>query len=458
MKQRDIGFRELLERVLPLEELPAADRSRVERALSSGAAREIENAALSTIERLAEGGALRRLPSPPNGGGTVVRFQQRDALELITLHMPGPGPQTMAGVIAYPRAALPARVLTRLDQLRRMLRLDDPTVVADAGAGPGAGHTRPSVMSQFAQAGRELLGDAMLAYHARAAAGDDETTAGVEPGEPTDPGSSLLDPALAAHALAHPTAIHYCPDTGKVPRIAAAARARGVRSLVAVAAGPPDGPARGTLEVGSPAPSAYVLDDLARIALLADYCGGLLERAERIEKLVFVDPLTRVYNRSYFDLQSQNELARARRDKASVALCIADIDNFKSFNTMFGFEAGNQVLTQVAQTLRGGVRPFDTVARWGGEEFAVLLASPVQADAARAISERLRSAVERLRVKLEALDRTVHQVAVTVSIGVALSHEHAETAQDLWRAANQALLLAKSGRKNQVVFHPPSTT
>jgi len=452
MKQRDIGFRELLERVLPLEELPAADRSRVERALSSGAAREIENAALSTIERLAEGGALRRLPSPPNGGGTVLRFQPRDALELITLHMPAPGPQTMAGVIAYPRAALPARVLTRLDQLRRMLRLDDPTVVADAGA--GAGHTRPSVMSQFAQAGRELLGDAMLAYHARAADGDDEATAAAEP---VDPGASLLDPDLAAHALAHPSAIHYCPDAGKVPRIAAAALARGVRSLVAVAVGPPDGPARGTLEVASPTPGAYVLDDLARIALLADYCGGLLERAERIEKLVFVDPLTRAYNRSYFDLQSQNELARARRDKASVALCIADIDNFKSFNTMFGFEAGNQVLTQVAQTLRGGVRPFDTVARWGGEEFAVLLAAPMHEDAARAISERLRAAVERLRVKLEALDRTVHQVAVTVSIGVALSPEHAETPQDLWRAANQALLLAKSGHKNQVVFHSPPT-
>ncbi len=448
MKQRDIGFRELLERVLPLEELPAADRSRVERALSSGAAREIERAALSTIERLAEGGALRRVPSPPNGGGTVLRFQPRDALELITLHMPGPA--TMAGVIAYPRSALPARVLTRLDQLRQMLRLDDPTVVADGSAGQG----RTGVMSQFAQAGRELLGDAMLAYHARAATAGDETTAAIAAS--VDAASGPLDPALAGHALVHPGSIYYCPDTGNVARIAAPARARGVRSLVAVEVGPPDGPARGTLEVASPTPNAYTVDDLARIALLADYCGGLLERAERIEKLVFVDPLTRVYNRSYFDLQAQNELARARRDKASVALCIADIDNFKSFNTTFGFEAGNQVLAQVAQTLRGGVRPFDTVARWGGEEFAVLLAAPVNADAARAISERLRTAVERLRVNLEALDRTVHQVAVTLSIGVALSPEHAETPQDLWRSANQALLQAKSGRKNQVVFFAPA--
>ncbi|MGH7732014.1 MAG: diguanylate cyclase [Candidatus Eiseniibacteriota bacterium] len=449
MKQRDIGFRELLERVLPLEELPAADRSRVERALSSGAAAEIERAALSTIERLAEGGALRRVPSPRASGETVIRFQPRNALEIITLHMPGPPSEAMEGVIAYPRSALPARVLTRLEQLRRMLRLDDPTVVADAGAGQG----RPGVMSQFAEAGRELLGDAALAYHAAARAAEDAAAA--EPGEAAESGPGPLDPDLAGHALAHPAAIFYCPDAGRVARIAAAARARGVRSLVAVAVGSPDGARRGTLEVASPTPGAFVVDDLARIALLADYCGGLLDRAERIEKLVFVDPLTRVYNRSYFDLQAQNELARARRDKASVAMCIADIDNFKAFNTTFGFEAGNQVLTQVAQTLRGGVRPFDTVARWGGEEFAVLLAAPVSADAARAISERLRVAVERLRVRLEALDRTVHQVAVTVSIGVALSPEHAETPQDLWRAANQALLRAKAGRKNQVVFHTP---
>ena len=80
MKQRDIGFRELLERVLPLEELTAADRLRVERALTSGAARDIERAALSTIERLAEGGVLRRVPAPPNGTGAVLRFQPRDSL------------------------------------------------------------------------------------------------------------------------------------------------------------------------------------------------------------------------------------------------------------------------------------------------------------------------------------------------------------------------------------------
>ncbi len=448
MKQRDIGFRELLERVLPLEELPPADRSRVQRALSSGVTREIESAALSTIERLEEGGALRRVPGPPNGHGVVMRFQPRDALELITIDLPRP--ETPAGVSAYPRAVLPGRALAGLDQVRRLLRLDDPALVAD----PPTGHRHGGLMDQLAQAGRELLGNSVLSFCPLAPPHDGEGAPG-EP-DPSEPAASPLDRALAEEALGHPGAIYYCADTAKVARLAAAADAHGVRSLALAGVVSHDGAGRGALEVASPSPGAYGLEDLARIALLADYCGSLLDRAERIEKLVFIDPLTTVYNRAYFDLQAQNELARARREQASVALCIADIDNFKSFNTAFGYEAGNRVLTQVAQTLRHGVRPFDTVARWGGEEFAVLLAAPVQADAARAISERLRTTVERLRLRLEGLDRSTQRVAVTVSIGVALFPQDADNPRDLWRAANQALLSAKAGRKNQVIFFPPT--
>ena len=136
-----------------------------------------------------------------------------------------------------------------------------------------------------------------------------------------------------------------------------------------------------------------------------------------------------------------------------MALCIADVDDFKTFNSTFGYEAGNQVLVQVAQALRSGVRPFDTLCRWGGEEFAVMLTEPVQVPDVRTISERLRSLVERQSVRVEALDGTVHRVVVTASIGVAVYPEHANTPGDLWRAANQALLLAKRPPKNQVVFH-----
>jgi diguanylate cyclase (GGDEF)-like protein len=97
------------------------------------------------------------------------------------------------------------------------------------------------------------------------------------------------------------------------------------------------------------------------------------------------------------------------------------------------------------------VRPFDTVARWGGEEFAVLLTAPVVADDVRAICERLRQAVHRVPVEIEGLDRRRHDASVTVSIGVARYPDHGATVLDLWRAANQALLEAKRAGKNRVV-------
>ena len=99
------------------------------------------------------------------------------------------------------------------------------------------------------------------------------------------------------------------------------------------------------------------------------------------------------------------------------------------------------------------MRPFDTLCRWGGEEFAVMLTEPVQLSDVHTISERLRSLVERQNVRVEALDGTVHRVVVTASIGVAVYPEHANTPADLWRAANQALLIAKRPPKNQAVFY-----
>jgi GGDEF domain-containing protein len=71
------------------------------------------------------------------------------------------------------------------------------------------------------------------------------------------------------------------------------------------------------------------------------------------------------------------------------------------------------------------------------------------------VCERLRSLVERMPVRIEGLDRRPHRLGVTVSLGVALHPDHADNASDLWRAANQALLMAKRPPKNQIVFYSP---
>ncbi len=437
MKQQPIGFRDLLERLLPVEELPSVDRLRVQRALRSGIAVEVERAAMRAIDLLEQQGAIKRLPAEVMAGGPMVRYQKRDQHDVITLQLPGP--RVRDGITIVSKSALPMQAPARLDQVRRLVRLDDPLTFSD----PRTGTTRAGLREQLDQAGRELLGSDAVRYFAR---GEDD---------PGAPEGAPLDASLATDALKHHGMLFYCPDTERSGSLALPARSIGTRSIVLVAVTGSDGEPLGLLEVHHPETDPYRPADLALVTLLAEFAGGVLERATRIEKLVFVDPLTTAYNRSYYDLQIRNETARAQREQSSLALLICDIDDFKSFNSSFGYEAGNQVLVQVAAALRTAVRPFDTVARWGGEEFAVLLTPPVVQDDVIAVSERLRSAVENTAIRLEGLDGRAHRVNVTVSAGVAMFPDHADNPQDLWRLANQALLLAKRPPKNQVVFYRP---
>ncbi|MFI5371165.1 MAG: diguanylate cyclase [Candidatus Eisenbacteria bacterium] len=430
MPRMPIDFRELLERVLPLEELAAPDRAQIQRALRSGMVRQVEAAAMMAIERLELGGALRRVAA--DEGTAVRRWLPRGSGDVITLEVPAASERD--GVVAFPRAGLPGDAAAGLDQVRRLLRLDD-AVFADDPALPDA---RAAQLQQLDQAGRELLRADRVRFLA-------------PPGQEGADREQAVDTALAAEALARPGAVLHCPDVTRHPRLALVAEPpiAGVAWCAVVGS---EGVALGVLEACFRADTRLDARDLARFALLADAFGTVLERAARIEKLVFVDPLTGSYNRSYFELQARNEIARAQREEGSMALCIADVDNFKSFNSTYGYDAGNHVLVNVAQTLRRGVRPFDTVARWGGEEFAVLLTAPLDEGSVRAISERLRVAVERLSLRLEGLDGLTYATSVTVSIGVALSPRHGRTVQDLWRSANQALLEAKRRQKNRVVF------
>ncbi len=432
MRQKAIDFRELLERLLPLDELGPPDRFRVQRALETGITAQLEDAALYALSRLEAGGALRRVPAAENGR-RLLRWQSRDSLELITLELPAPSERE--GLILVPRAGSASQAQAGLDQMRRLLRLDEAMLAAD----PRSGQARRGLLEQLDQTGRELLGASEVRF---VPVGEE---AGLEP----------LAPELAAEARRRSDTLLYCPDTEKCPPLAVEGRRRRIRSVVVCAVSSSEGQVLGLLEVLARGPEHFPSGTLAMVALLADLCGGVLERAERIEKLVFIDPLTAIYNRSYFDLQLRNEMARARRERNSMALCIADIDDFKSFNSAYGFAAANRVLVQVAHALQHGVRPFDTVARWGGEEFAILLTAPVLAHDVLAVSERLRALVERLAVEVEDLDRRRHHVGVTVSMGVSLFPDHALGAEDLWRAANQALLRAKRPPKNRVVFYSP---
>lgn len=437
MKRQDIGFRDLLERLLPIEELPPSDRRAVQRALHSGTPAQLEQAAWVALRRLEEIGALTRIETLRNGGAPAVRFQPRDGLQVFTIHLPSA--TESGGVRFVPRASLPARAPAGIAQVRRLLRMDEPSEAHDPRIAP----TADRLADQLADTARELLGPVQVRFVPRP---------GIEP--PAE--SPAFDAELAGRVLAEPDTLVHCPDLAQAPRLREAGERLRAAELVMLAVVNGATTPAGHLELVSRTPKSFDDELLALAALLADSFGAALERAHRLEHLVFVDPLTSVYNRTYFDLQMQNEMARAQRENASLGLVLVDIDDFKSFNTRFGYEAGNQVLVTVAQALRSGVRPFDTVSRWGGEEFALLLTPPVTGEDALTVSERLRGLVERQPLEVEGLDRRGYALGVTVSIGVALFPDHAASSQDLWRAANRALLAAKRPPKNRVVFFDPS--
>lgn len=350
---------------------------------------------------------------------------------------PPTSPVSEAIVQRFTRAALSQDARGSFERVHRLLRLGDPYLSSD----PRQPNARVGLIEQLNRAGREVLGASALRF--------------VPIASPGATPEGFVDAMLAREACAHPELVYYCADTRGLFGPFSTRRLE-VRALALTGVCAADGHLLGLIEVSTRESHPFAPSDLAMIAMLADYCAGVLERAAKIEKLVFIDPLTAAYNRSYFDLEVQNEMARARRESSSLALCIVDIDDFKRFNTIHGYEGGNQVLVHVAQSLKGAVRPFDTVARWGGEEFAVLLTSPVQAGDVVTVSERLRSAVEREEITLAGLDGVSRPARVTVSIGVALFPDHESTAPDLWRAANQALLEAKRPPKNRVVFYTPS--
>src|SRR2546428_6532966 len=103
-----------------------------------------------------------------------------------------------------------------------------------------------------------------------------------------------------------------------------------------------------------------------------------------------------------------------------MSLIIGDLDDFKQLNDLFGYEAGNVVLRELSQTLASSVRPFDTVARWGGEEFALILSAATTKAEAKEICERLRLKFQNMALVVPGLDGRENTVHVTMSLGGAL--------------------------------------
>lgn len=168
-----------------------------------------------------------------------------------------------------------------------------------------------------------------------------------------------------------------------------------------------------------------------------------LER--ELRRQAYTDPLTGVYNRRHFFELGERHFRQALRDRTSLAVCMLDIDHFKSINDHYGHDTGDRVLVAVAQCCSESLRPIDLFARMGGEEFAFLLPD-TSADEAFAVANRLRETLGAMKVA------ATHQqlLSITVSIGVAGLDNDTETLGDLLKLADTQLYTAKQRGRNQV--------
>lgn len=189
----------------------------------------------------------------------------------------------------------------------------------------------------------------------------------------------------------------------------------------------------------------------------ADYwaaaCGRveLENRARELEQLSLVDPLTQAYNRQHFDRQLQLEWQRAARDQRPLSVLMIDADHFKQINDRHGHLIGDECLRLMSAALRTNLRDAgDVLARFGGEEFVVLLPG-ADAQAALAGAERLRACVHALRVSTP--DEPL-QFSCSVGVHTLWPHRVGQAA-DLLRGADQALYLAKALGRNRVAVAPP---
>lgn len=176
---------------------------------------------------------------------------------------------------------------------------------------------------------------------------------------------------------------------------------------------------------------------------LEKFAAGLKATNEKLERLSFTDGVTGVYNYRFFQLRLREELSRARRYRLPLALMMVDVDGFKRYNDSHGHPVGDRVLQAVAQALRENVRDLDTVCRYGGDEFSVIL-NDAGADTATTIGERVRKAVERCAAAVGA------PAGITVSLGIAVYPENAQNAEELVKFADEALYRVKLSRRNGV--------
>jgi diguanylate cyclase (GGDEF)-like protein len=193
---------------------------------------------------------------------------------------------------------------------------------------------------------------------------------------------------------------------------------------------------------------AFARDDLERAELVVEQAELALINSERFlqaREKAFVDDVTSLYNARYLLSALDREVNRAARSQSKLSVLFLDLDRFKAVNDRFGHLIGSRVLRELGVLLQESVRAIDTVGRYGGDEFTILLVD-TGLDGALSVADRIRQSVADRQFGAErGLD-----LRLTISVGVATFPMHGETRERLLDLADKAMYLAKALGRNLV--------
>jgi len=205
----------------------------------------------------------------------------------------------------------------------------------------------------------------------------------------------------------------------------------------------------GVLVLSSDRVQAFNAGDVQPLESVADICATAIQNShyvDRVKQLAYLDGLTGIFNRRFFELRIAEEIERARRFGAGLGVIMIDIDQFKRLNDEFGHLLGDEVLRQVSSILHRQLRRIDVVCRYGGEEFAILLPETS--------CQYSLNVAEKLRRMVEAWQFPGVPRPVTISAGTANYPEHGTTRDELVSAADAGLYAAKQTGRNRVCLAP----
>jgi diguanylate cyclase (GGDEF)-like protein len=220
-----------------------------------------------------------------------------------------------------------------------------------------------------------------------------------------------------------------------------------------------EGKILGCASLNSEVPNAFDAQALQFFSLIAYQTTSSMKASHVISSMkdmATYDTLTQLYNRGQLNQVLEAEFRKSLAEKQPLSIIMVDIDHFKTINDRYGHDEGDRVLIHVASLLKASLRKHDIVARFGGEEFVIILPKAIMKDAV-VIAERIRRSVE--STPLAVGKEKVH---VTVSLGIAaIPAVWPESKEELIKFADTALYEAKGKGRNRVCFYvstnPPST-